>query len=216
MLCQERAPIVEVPTNLLLDRLSVKSENTDAFVRGDRGEQLVASRLAYTEFSEQGFELATRGDGLRQIADLTLDGLEGRSLPIDVACDCPRIEPGEHVIDNGHDDSWTEHVVGERLEHRVIDAVDRDLEPVPAHRRPALVVSVKTYVPTYHGDGRADWTFAVVITYKDAAALIGPSGEEEIQKRLYPDRARFLKEEQRRFEILDAHWDVPLNEVEFH
>ena len=77
-------------------------------------------------------------------------------------------------------------------------------------------VDVRTYVPTYHGDGRADWTFAVVITYKDAAALVGPSGEEEIQKRLYPDRARFLKEERRRFEILDAHWDVPLNEVEFN
>jgi len=78
------------------------------------------------------------------------------------------------------------------------------------------IVSVKTYVPTYHGDGRADWTFAVVITYKDAAALIGPSGEEEIQRRLYPDRARFLKEEQRRFETLDAHWDVPINEIEFN
>ena len=76
------------------------------------------------------------------------------------------------------------------------------------------ILSVRTYVPTYHGDGRADWTFAVVITYKDVAALVGPSGEEEIQKRLYPDRAKFLKEEQRRFEILDAHWDVPLNEVE--
>src|SRR6476659_5552173 len=24
---------------------------------------------------------------------------------------------------------------------------------------------VRTYVPTYHGDGRADWTFAVAITY---------------------------------------------------
>lgn len=76
------------------------------------------------------------------------------------------------------------------------------------------LVSVRTFVPTYHGDGRADWTFAVVITYKDAAALVGPSGEEEIQRRLYPDRARFLKEEQRRFEILDAHWDVPLNELD--
>jgi hypothetical protein len=31
---------------------------------------------------------------------------------------------------------------------------------------------------------------------------------------LYPDRARFDKEEQRRFEILDAHWDVPLNELD--
>jgi hypothetical protein len=76
------------------------------------------------------------------------------------------------------------------------------------------IASVKTYVPTYHGDGRADWTFAVAITYKDVAAMTAPSGDEEIQRRLYPDRAKFLKEEQRRFEILDAHWDVPLNELE--
>ena len=73
---------------------------------------------------------------------------------------------------------------------------------------------VRTYVPTYHGDGRADWTFAVVITFKDAAAMTGPSGEDEIVKRLYPDQATFRKEEQRRFELLDAHWDVPLNELD--
>ena len=72
---------------------------------------------------------------------------------------------------------------------------------------------VRTYVPTYHGDGRADWTFAVAITYRDIAALTGPSGEEAIVKRLYPDQATFKKEEQRRFEVLDAHWDVPLNEL---
>jgi hypothetical protein len=76
------------------------------------------------------------------------------------------------------------------------------------------IASVKTYVPAYHGDGRADWTFAVAITFKDVAAMTGPSGDEEIQRRLYPDRAKFLKEEQRRFEILDAHWDVPLNELD--
>jgi hypothetical protein len=76
------------------------------------------------------------------------------------------------------------------------------------------LISVKTFVPTYHGDGRADWTFAVQIVFKDAAALTGPSGEEQIQQRLYPDREKFLKEEQRRFEILDAHWDMPLNELD--
>jgi hypothetical protein len=73
---------------------------------------------------------------------------------------------------------------------------------------------LRTFVPTYHGDGRADWTFAVVITYRDIAAMTGPSNDDEIIKRLYPDRARFDKEEQRRFEILDAHWDVPLNELD--
>ena len=76
------------------------------------------------------------------------------------------------------------------------------------------IKDVRTYVPTYHGDGRADWTFAVAITFRDTAAMTGPSGEEEIVKRLYPDQATFRKEEQRRFELLDAHWDVPLNELD--
>jgi hypothetical protein len=76
------------------------------------------------------------------------------------------------------------------------------------------ITGVRTFVPSYHGDGRADWTFAVAITFRDAAAMVGPSGEAEIVKKLYPDQATFQKEEQRRFEILDAHWDVPLNEVE--
>jgi hypothetical protein len=75
------------------------------------------------------------------------------------------------------------------------------------------VKDVRTYVPTYHGDGRADWTFAVVIVYRDIAAMTAPSQDADIAKRLYPDQAKFEKEEQRRFEILEAHWDVPLNEV---
>ncbi len=53
------------------------------------------------------------------------------------------------------------------------------------------IVDVRTYVPTYHGDGRADWTFAVTITYKDTAAMTGPSDDEAIVKRLYPDQAAF-------------------------
>jgi hypothetical protein len=76
------------------------------------------------------------------------------------------------------------------------------------------VTSVRTFVPTYHGDGRADWTFAVAITYKDTTAMMGPSGDDEIVRRLYPDQAKFKKEEQRRFEIVEAHWDVPLNELD--
>jgi hypothetical protein len=76
------------------------------------------------------------------------------------------------------------------------------------------MTAVRTFVPTYHGDGRADWTFAVAITFKDVAAMNAPSNEAEIVKKLFPDQATFKKEEQRRFEILDAHWDVPLNELD--
>jgi len=88
------------------------------------------------------------------------------------------------------------------------------LPVLQAQIKSGRMTSVRTFVPTYHGDGRADWTFAVAITFKDVAAMNAPSGEDEIVKKLYPDQATFRKEEQRRFEILDAHWDVPLNELD--
>jgi hypothetical protein len=74
--------------------------------------------------------------------------------------------------------------------------------------------SVKTYEPRYHGDGRADWTFAVSITYLGEAAMMSRSKEADIARAMFPDQERFKKEEQRRFELLDAHWDVPLKEIE--
>jgi hypothetical protein len=76
------------------------------------------------------------------------------------------------------------------------------------------IKAVSVHRPTFHGDGRADWTFLVVITFSSWGALGSPSGEEAIAKRLYPDQDAFKKEEARRFEILDAHWDVPLVELE--
>ena len=73
---------------------------------------------------------------------------------------------------------------------------------------------VSVYRPTFHGEGRADWTFLVVIQFSNWSVLGSPSPDEAIAKRLYPDQDTYRKEEQRRFEILDAHWDVPLGEVE--
>jgi len=72
-------------------------------------------------------------------------------------------------------------------------------------------LDVRAYVPRFHGDGRADWTFLVTITYRDWAAMEEHS-EVAIAERLFPDRERYAAEERRRFELLDAHWDVPLEE----
>jgi hypothetical protein len=106
---------------------------------------------------------------------------------------------------------WYFYKVKWGYQDEFVDLFRRNHLPVLKEQIPMRLTSVKTYVPTYHGDGRADWTFAVEITYRDAAALVAPSEDEAIQRRLFPDRAKFLKEEQRRFEILEAHWDVPLN-----
>jgi hypothetical protein len=63
--------------------------------------------------------------------------------------------------------------------------------------------------PRFHGDGRADWDIVVSITYTDWAAIESHS-EAEIARKLYPDQETFHAEEQRRFELLEAHWDVAL------
>jgi hypothetical protein len=47
----------------------------------------------------------------------------------------------------------------------------------------------------------------------DTAAMTGPSNDAAIAQKLFPNQVQFKKEEQRRFELLDAHWDVPLNEL---
>ena len=82
-----------------------------------------------------------------------------------------------------------------------------------AEKEQGRIRDLRIYKPTFHGDGRADWTFLVVITYASWEALGTPVDEEAIAKTLFPDFETFRKEEQRRFEILDAHWDVPLTPV---
>jgi len=46
------------------------------------------------------------------------------------------------------------------------------------------------------------------------AAASDQASEAPIIKQLYPDQETFKREEQRRFEILIAHWDVPVVNVD--
>ena len=79
--------------------------------------------------------------------------------------------------------------------------------------RTGRFTDVRLFEPRYHGDGRADWDVLVTITYRDWAALEAHS-EAEIKLRLFPDQERFRAEEARRFELLEAHWDVPLADLD--
>jgi hypothetical protein len=73
------------------------------------------------------------------------------------------------------------------------------------------MLDVHAYEPRFHGDGRGDWTFLVTITYRDWASMEAHT-DEAIVKRLYPDAEKLKREEQHRFELIEAHWDVPLEE----
>jgi len=76
------------------------------------------------------------------------------------------------------------------------------------------ITNVRIEKPRYHATEDGRWDFRVTIVFKSAAAFHEPSGEEQIIKQLYPDQGAFRNEERRRFEILIAHWDVPIVTVE--
>jgi len=54
----------------------------------------------------------------------------------------------------------------------------------------------------------------VTIVFKNATVANEPFDEDALKKQLFPDQMAYEKEEQRRFEILDAHWDLPIKTVD--
>ena len=109
---------------------------------------------------------------------------------------------------------WFFYTVKWGAQDEFLDLFQRNHYPILKEMEKAgLYLSVKTYVPENHGDGRADWTFAVELV-EPAKRPASPT-EADIVAKLYPDRAKLQKEEQRRFELLVAHWDVPLNVIDF-
>ena len=73
-------------------------------------------------------------------------------------------------------------------------------------------LDVKRYVPRFHGDGRADWDVLVSITYPSFAAL-ADHAPRDLAAELFPDLEQLATDERRRFELLEAHWDVVLEET---
>lgn len=75
------------------------------------------------------------------------------------------------------------------------------------------ILEVRAERPRYHTTEEGRWDYRITIVFKNAAVASDSSGEEAIIKQLYPDQETFKREEQRRFEILISHWDVPLISV---
>ena len=68
--------------------------------------------------------------------------------------------------------------------------------------------------PRYHTTEDGRWDFRVTIVFKNSTVANEPFDEDALKKQLWPDQATYAKEEQRRFEILDGHWDLPIKSVD--
>ena len=76
------------------------------------------------------------------------------------------------------------------------------------------MLKVSMNAPRYHTTEDGRWDFRVTIVFKNAAIANDNFDSARLVKQLYPDQESYKKEEQRRFEILDAHWDLPIKDVD--
>jgi hypothetical protein len=76
------------------------------------------------------------------------------------------------------------------------------------------MLKVSMTVPRYHTTEDGRWDFRVTIVFKNAAIANDNFDSSVLIKQLYPDQETYKKEEQRRFEILEAHWDLPIKDLD--
>jgi hypothetical protein len=73
------------------------------------------------------------------------------------------------------------------------------------------VTSYTVYRPGLHAWEDSRWEYRIVITYKN----ISSSGHgSEVEKQLFPDQAVMKHEENRRWELTEAHYDLPIHTID--
>ena len=76
------------------------------------------------------------------------------------------------------------------------------------------ILSVKIEQPANHTTEDGRWDYRVTIRFKNSTvATTADPDEERFIKQLWPDQKTYEREEQRRFEILLGHWDLPVTDI---
>jgi len=70
------------------------------------------------------------------------------------------------------------------------------------------IIRVTAEKPRLHSGEDTRWDFKVSIVFKTAALAFDENLTTPYKKLLYPDQDKLVKDEQHRFELLIAHWDV--------
>ncbi len=76
------------------------------------------------------------------------------------------------------------------------------------------IISVTAEKPKLHSGEDTRWDFKVTLVFKNAVLAFDPNLTTPYKQQLYPDLDKLTKDEQHRFELLIAHWDVMVDNVE--
>jgi hypothetical protein len=75
------------------------------------------------------------------------------------------------------------------------------------------IISLTAETPIIHSSEDSRWDFKVTVTFKTEHLAFDYSITEPFKKLLFPDKESYAKAEQHRFELVIAHWDVPVEAV---
>ena len=76
------------------------------------------------------------------------------------------------------------------------------------------IIRVEAEKPRLHSGEDTRWDFKVILVFKNEKTAFDADLTTPYKKQLYPDQDKFVKDEQHRFELLIAHWDVMVEKLD--
>jgi hypothetical protein len=74
-----------------------------------------------------------------------------------------------------------------------------------------LITKYEVFKPGLHTSEDQRWDLRVIIYYK---SYNSHEQGRDVSKQLFPDQATLKKEEDRRWELTEVHWDLPIRQID--
>jgi hypothetical protein len=123
----------------------------------------------------------------------------GLSPPAPTAADQPYVMESVYKVKDGHSEEYLQ-----LLKKHQFKILDRE-------KTLGNVLSYTVYHPEVGASENRPWDYRIVTVYKNPRV---PAQANVIERQLFPDRDTFSVEENHRLALTDAHWDLPLSEVD--
>lgn len=123
----------------------------------------------------------------------------GINPPAPTGTDQPYVMESAYKVKDGHSEEYLE-----LLKKHQFKILDRE-------KTLGNVLSYTVYHPRVGASENRPWDYRIVTVYRNPLV---PTQVSAIEQQLFPDRETFSLEESHRLALTDAHWELPLSEVD--
>jgi hypothetical protein len=175
------------------NRHSTHRRAADNFCTIELGTRIRAANLAMIKSPERSFAIEV-------LVCVTAGIVVGTSPPAPTAAaDKPYVMESVYKVKDGHSEEYLELL--RKHQFRILDR----------EKTLGNVLSYTVYHPRVGASENRPWDFRIVTVYKNPLV---PAHANVIEQQLFPDRDTFSLDENHRLALTDAHWDLPLSEVD--